>query len=72
MTLSQRWAVTGFLDTAQVAGELSEFGADRFHTSVGGGIRYSTIADSRFNIRADFGLVDMESFGFAISVGEAF
>ena len=72
MTLSERWAVTGFLDTAQVASELSEFGADRFHTSVGGGIRYSTIANSRFNIRADVGLVDMESVGFAISVGEAF
>jgi len=72
MTLSQRWAVTGFLDTAQVAGSLNELGADRFHTSIGGGIRYSTIANSRFNIRADVGLVDMESVGFAISVGEAF
>jgi hypothetical protein len=72
MTLSQRWAVTGFLDTAQVASELSELGADRFHTSIGGGIRYSTIAESRFNIRADIGLVDMESVGFVISVGESF
>lgn len=72
MTLTQRWAVTGFLDTAQVAETLSDFGPDRFHTSVGGGIRYSTLADSRFNIRADIGLVDMESVGFVISVGEAF
>ena len=72
MTLSQRWAVTGFLDTAQVAGSLNELGADRFHTSIGGGIRYSTITNSRFNIRVDVGLVDMESVGFTISVGEAF
>lgn len=72
MTLTPRWAVTGFLDTAQVAPTLDELGLDRFHTSVGGGIRYATLAGSRFNIRADVGIVDGEHFNFAISVGEAF
>lgn len=72
MTLTDRWALTGFADTAQVAEELGDLGLDRFHTSVGGGIRYATLADSRFNIRADVALVDGEHVGFTISVGEAF
>lgn len=71
-TLTDRWAVTGFLDTAQVAPTLDEFSIDRSHLSLGAGLRYSTMASSRFNVRADIGWVDFESVGLIISVGEAF
>jgi len=72
MTLTPRWAVTGFFDTAQVGESLDDLGLDGVHTSLGGGVRWSTIADSRFNIRFDVGWVDMESVGIALRVGEAF
>lgn len=72
MTVSPRWAVVGFLDTAQVADDLNQVTLDRFHTSLGAGVRFATMAGSRFNIRGDIGLVDMESVNFTISVGEAF
>lgn len=71
-TLTDRWAVTGFLDTAQVAPTLDGFGIDRSHLSLGAGVRYATMETSRFNIRADIGWVDFESVGLVISVGEAF
>ncbi|PTY35915.1 hypothetical protein BGP77_00890 [Saccharospirillum sp. MSK14-1] len=71
-TLTDRWAVTGFVDAAQVADDPDDLAWRRFHTAVGGGIRYATLADSRFNVRADIAVVDMESIGFTISVGEAF
>lgn len=72
LTLTERWAVTGFVDAAQVADEAGDLAADRFHTGLGGGVRYATLAGSRFNVRADLALIDMESVGFTISVGEAF
>ncbi len=72
LTINDRWAVTGFMDTAQVADTFGDMGFDRFHTSLGGGVRWSTMSASRFNVRFDIGWVDMESIGFAISVGEAF
>ncbi|WP_108124948.1 BamA/TamA family outer membrane protein [Saccharospirillum mangrovi] len=72
MTLTERWATTAFIDAAQVADDADELAWDRFHTALGGGIRYATLAGSRFNVRADIALIDVESIGFTISVGEAF
>jgi len=71
-TLTDRWAVTGFIDAAQVADESDDLAWSRFHTAVGGGVRYAVMPDSRFNVRGDLALVDGESLGFTISVGEAF
>lgn len=71
-TLNERWAVTGFVDAAQVADDPDDLAWSRFHTALGGGVRYATLAGSRFNVRADIALVDAESIGFTISVGEAF
>lgn len=72
VTLDDRWAVTGFADAAQVADESADLALDRFHTAIGGGVRYSALKGSRFNVRADLAWVDAESLGFTISVGEAF
>ncbi|MHA7880062.1 MAG: BamA/TamA family outer membrane protein [Saccharospirillum sp.] len=71
-TLTDRWAVTGFLDSAQVSETLDGFGVERAHLSLGAGIRYATMAENRFNVRLDVGWVDFESVGLVISVGEAF
>lgn len=72
MTLTPRWAVTGFLDTAQVGESLGDLGFDDVHTSLGAGVRWATMADARFNIRLDVGWVDMEAVDIALTVGEAF
>lgn len=71
-TLTDRWAVTGFVDAAQVADDSDDLAWRRFHTAIGGGVRYAAMPDSRFNVRGDLALVDGESLGFTISVGEAF
>lgn len=72
MTLTPRWAVTGGVDTAQVADSFSDFALDNTHTSLIAGVRWATMADARFNIRFDIGWVDFEQFDIALSVGEAF
>lgn len=71
-TLTDRWAITGFIDAAQVADDTEDLAWSRFHNALGGGVRYATLAGTRFNVRVDIAYVDMESLGFTISVGEAF
>ena len=69
--ISNRWAVVGFIDTFQVADQLSDLTISHFHVSTGVGARFAMTPD-RFNIRFDIGWVDADSFNLAISVGEAF
>jgi outer membrane protein assembly factor BamA len=55
--LIQFWKRLGlvvFAGTAQVAPELSDFSANRFHTAVGGGLRILFNRDSRVNLRIDY------------------
>lgn len=70
-TITQRWAVVGFADSYQVAPTIGDFALDDFHVTLGAGLRFAMTPD-RFNIRIDFGYVDLESFGYVINVGEAF
>lgn len=70
-TISNRWAVVGFLDTFQVSNSASDFSLINVHYSTGMGIRFGMTPD-RFNIRFDMGYVDSETLNFAITVGEAF
>jgi len=70
-TISNRWAVVGFLDTVQVASDYGSFTLSDFHYSTGLGVRYGMTPD-RFNIRLDVGWVDADAISFAITVGEAF
>lgn len=71
MTLSNKWAVVGFLDIFEVAPTVSDLAYLQFHHSIGAGARFAMTPD-RFNIRFDLGYVDFDSISFAITVGEAF
>jgi len=71
-SVAQSWGIGVFIDGAQVAPNINDFASDRFHSSIGAGFRYNTLKDERLNVRADIALVDGESIGMAISIGEAF
>lgn len=63
------WVV--FAEAGQVAHDLAEFAADRFHPAFGLGLRYAMNPAQRMNIRVDLGFVD-GTIAPAINIKEAF
>lgn len=76
----KRLGVVGFVSGAQVFHEPSEFGFDRFHLAVGGGLRILFNPESRVNLRIDYAVglhkgsdgSDKRQSGFYFFLGEAF
>lgn len=52
----KRLGLVAFLGGAQVAGEFSEFGLDRFNLAAGGGLRILFNPKTRLNIRIDYAM----------------
>jgi hypothetical protein len=67
-----RIGAVAFGAVGQVADGWGDVAFDRFHASVGGGVRF-LISPEGLNLRADYGWgFDVNSGGFYLSVGEAF
>lgn len=68
-----RIGAVAFGAAGQVADRWGDFAFDRFHASVGGGIRFLISPAEGLNLRADYGWgFDVNSGGFYLSIGEAF
>jgi len=68
-----RFGVVAFGAIGQVQHDLNGFRADRFHPSLGAGLRFTLSPAEELNIRADFGWgFDVNDGGFYLSFGEAF
>lgn len=67
----KRFGGTLFLETAQVAEDLTDIDTDGWTSGAGVGFRYALNPSEKFNIRADMSWVD-SGFGLTIGVREAF
>jgi hypothetical protein len=68
-----RIGAVAFASAGQVGDVWGNIGMDRFHTALGGGIRFLVVPDEGVNIRADFAYgFSVESGSFYLSFGEAF
>ncbi len=68
-----RIGAVAFGALGQVADQWGDIAFDRFHPSVGGGIRFLISPEEGLHLRADYGWgFDVNSGGFYLSIGEAF
>jgi Omp85 superfamily domain len=67
----KRFSGTLFVETAQVADDLTDLYHDNWISAAGAGIRYAINPKEKFNTRIDFAWVD-NGFGLTIGMREAF
>lgn len=67
----KRFSGTLFVETAQVADDLTDLYNDNWISGAGAGLRYALNPTEKFNVRIDFAWVD-NGFGLTIGMREAF
>ena len=70
-SIYKKWGGTFFLETAQVADELSDLDIGGWKSSAGAGLRYALNQSEKLNVRLDISYVD-SGFGIVLSNREAF
>jgi len=70
-SIYKKWGGTFFLETAQVADELSDLDIGGWKSGAGAGLRYALNQREKLNVRLDISYVD-SGFGIVLSNREAF
>jgi len=70
-SIYNKWGGTFFLETAQVADELSDLDTGGWKSGAGAGLRYALNQGEKLNVRLDISYVD-SGFGIVLSNREAF
>ncbi|MFO7560589.1 MAG: BamA/TamA family outer membrane protein [Desulfobacterales bacterium] len=70
-SIYEKWGGTFFIETAQVADELSDLDIDGWKYGAGAGLRYALNQREKLNVRLDISYVD-SGFGIVLSNREAF